>query len=238
MAVHLLEDWCKGKCIDPKKSFLVTRIPEGHNEETVASALQTFEGVKECKVNGIIFRREDNAYAALCELKVSVDTLQIPGEVEIENRAWKLITSSSYLSSSSEVEFLKKMTCFLEKEGKTMKDIPGLLGITPTISTPNIAVSPEVWTQAFGKALENVIHPHPESIPYWKLSLFSGGSVQIPGEEGFEKWFENASEMLQEWQVSDGEKRRCVIIESLRGPALDVIRTLKINCLKSVPQIV
>ncbi|CAM5113828.1 unnamed protein product [Eretmochelys imbricata] len=33
--------------------------------------------------------------------------------------------------------------------------------------------------------------------------------------------------MLQEWAVPDAQKRRC-LIESLGGPALDVIRTLKL----------
>ncbi|KAG6924265.1 paraneoplastic Ma antigen 1 [Chelydra serpentina] len=34
--------------------------------------------------------------------------------------------------------------------------------------------------------------------------------------------------MLQKWAISDAEKRRC-LVESLRGPALDVIRTLKLT---------
>ncbi|CAM5081834.1 unnamed protein product [Natator depressus] len=53
-----------------------------------------------------------------------------------------------------------------------------------------------------------------------KLRLFAG-------EEEFEPWLEHTTEMLQEWAVPDVEKPRC-LIESLRGPALDVICTLKL----------
>uniref|UniRef100_K7G7C2 CCHC-type domain-containing protein n=1 Tax=Pelodiscus sinensis TaxID=13735 RepID=K7G7C2_PELSI len=50
----------------------------------------------------------------------------------------------------------------------------------------------------------------------------------FPGEEEFEPWLEHTTEMLEHWAVPDREKRRC-LVDSLRGPALDVIRTLKLT---------
>nr|XP_048714495.1 paraneoplastic antigen Ma3-like [Caretta caretta] len=106
--------------------------------------------------------------------------------------------------------------------------MPGLLGLDPGVPTREAAPSPDEWVKALGQALEKVVPPHPESSPYRKLRLFSGGPTPIPGEEAFESWLEHTTEMLQEWAVPDAEKRRR-LVECLRGPALDVIRTLKLS---------
>nr|XP_048715732.1 uncharacterized protein LOC125640603 [Caretta caretta] len=106
--------------------------------------------------------------------------------------------------------------------------MPGLLGLDPGVPTREAAPSPDEWVKALGQALEKVVPPHPESSPYRKLRLFSGGPTPVPGEEAFESWLEHTTEMLQEWAVPDAEKRRR-LVECLRGPALDVIRTLKLS---------
>ncbi|CAM4528450.1 unnamed protein product [Lepidochelys olivacea] len=96
----------------------------------------------------------------------------------------------------------------------------GLLGPGSAASSSEAAASADDWTKALGQILEKVVLPHAESDSCRKLRLFAG-------EEEFEPWLEHTTEMLQEWAVPDAEKRRC-LIESLGGPALDVIRTLKL----------
>ncbi|XP_060794799.1 paraneoplastic antigen Ma1 homolog [Neoarius graeffei] len=52
--------------------------------------------------------------------------------------------------------------------------------------------------------------------------------VNAIGEEEYEGWMEQATQMLTEWQCSDAAKRQS-IIESSRGPAGDIVRFLKVN---------
>ncbi|XP_073214400.1 paraneoplastic antigen Ma1 homolog [Lepidochelys kempii] len=177
-----------------------------------------------------MFVRKDGDFAVLCELSSAVDPLQVQGTIAVEDGEWKVITTGNQPSPApaSEVEFLKKMSAFLGKEGKTLADMPGLLGLDPGVPPREAAPSPDEWVKALGQALEKVVPPHPESSPYRKLRLFSGGPTPVPGEEAFEPWLEHTTEMLQEWAVPEAEKRRR-LVECLRGPALDVIRTLKLS---------
>lgn len=74
--------------------------------------------------------------------------------------------------------------------------------------------------------------------------MFSGSDPPEPGEEEFESWLFHTTQMMKTWQVPDAEKRRR-LLESLRGPAFDVIRVLKINnpfitvaeCLQALEQV-
>uniref|UniRef100_A0A8C3F9R4 Paraneoplastic antigen Ma1 n=1 Tax=Chrysemys picta bellii TaxID=8478 RepID=A0A8C3F9R4_CHRPI len=208
MALHLLEDWCKGMSINPRNCLLVTGVPEVFDEGAIEPILRaSAEYLSKCKMRGGMFVREEGAFAVLCELPSAVDPLQVPGTITVEDGEWTLITTG---------------------KGKTLADMPGLLGLDPGVPHRETAPSPDEWVKALGQALEKVMPPHPESSPYHKLRLFSGGPTPIPGEEAFETWLEHTTEMLQEWVVPDAEKRRR-LVECLRGPALDVIRTLKLS---------
>uniref|UniRef100_A0A8C3H5Y1 Paraneoplastic antigen Ma-like C-terminal domain-containing protein n=1 Tax=Chrysemys picta bellii TaxID=8478 RepID=A0A8C3H5Y1_CHRPI len=96
----------------------------------------------------------------------------------------------------------------------------GLLDPGPAASSSGAAASANDWAKALGQILEKVVLSHATSNSCRELRLFAGA-------EEFEPWLEHTTEMLQEWAVPDAEKRRC-LIESLSGPALDVIRTLKL----------
>ncbi|CAM4562940.1 unnamed protein product [Caretta caretta] len=101
-----------------------------------------------------------------------------------------------------------------------MANMSGLLGPGSAASSSEAAASADDWTKALGQTLEKVVLSHAASNSCRKLRLFAG-------EEEFEPWLEHTTEMLQEWAIPDAEKRRR-LIESLGGPALDVIRTLKL----------
>uniref|UniRef100_A0A674INN3 Paraneoplastic antigen Ma-like C-terminal domain-containing protein n=1 Tax=Terrapene triunguis TaxID=2587831 RepID=A0A674INN3_9SAUR len=96
----------------------------------------------------------------------------------------------------------------------------GLLGSGPAASSSGAAASANDWAKALGQILEKVVLSQAMLNSCRELRLFAGA-------EEFEPWLEHTTEMLQEWAVPDAEKRRC-LIESLSGPALDVIRTLKL----------
>uniref|UniRef100_A0A8C0IPB0 Paraneoplastic antigen Ma-like C-terminal domain-containing protein n=1 Tax=Chelonoidis abingdonii TaxID=106734 RepID=A0A8C0IPB0_CHEAB len=214
MALHLLED------------LLLEAVDEGSIEPILRAST---EYLRKCKMRGRIFVTEEGAFTVLCELPLAVDPLQVPGTIAVEDDEWKVIITRSQPSPAPtpDGEFLKKMSAFLGKEGKTLADMLGLLGLKLEAPHRETAPSPDEGMKALRQALEKVMTP-PESSTYHKLRLFSGGPTPIPGEEAFEPWLEHTTEMLQEWAVPDAEERRR-LVECLRGPALDAIRTLKLD---------
>ncbi|XP_066577044.1 paraneoplastic antigen Ma1 homolog [Amia ocellicauda] len=63
---------------------------------------------------------------------------------------------------------------------------------------------------------------------YRKLRLFSGITLIPAGEEEYDVWVKQATQMIDEWQCADSVKRQR-IVESLKGPAADVVRFLKVG---------
>ncbi|XP_044073770.1 paraneoplastic antigen Ma1-like [Siniperca chuatsi] len=56
--------------------------------------------------------------------------------------------------------------------------------------------------------------------------MFSGMRPTPSGEEEYDAWAEQTTHMLEEWQCGDGIKKQR-IVDSLKGPAADIIRFLK-----------
>lgn len=232
-AVTLLEDWCKGMDLDPRKALLIVGIPVECSEieikETVKAGLQSL-----CtyRVLGRMFRREDNAKAIFLELADIVNFAMIPSEIPGKGGAWEVVVKPR----NSDDEFITRLNYFLKDEGRKMADVAKILGY----SSVTEGVEPEGSSQ-FKLA---VLQPLKESMWYRKLKVFSGNTFPGPGEENFEVWLEQVTEMMKMWQVSMVEKRRR-LLESLCGPALSVMRMLLANndsmtveqCLDALTQI-
>ncbi|XP_066105842.1 paraneoplastic antigen-like protein 5 [Saccopteryx bilineata] len=217
MAVALLEDWCKGMDLDPRKALLIVGIPmectEDEIKETVRASLQPL-----CpyKVLGRMFRREDNAKAVFIELGDTVNYATMPSKIPGKGGAWEVVVKPR----NPDDEFLNRLSYFLKDEGRRMVDVVRALGCsTPTEGREPEDVSP---------VKEIDLPPPKESTWYRKLKMFSGTASPGPGEENFEVWLEQVTEVMQMWQVSEVEKRRR-LLESLHGPALSVMRVLRAN---------
>ncbi|XP_034505943.1 paraneoplastic antigen Ma6E-like, partial [Ailuropoda melanoleuca] len=75
------------------------------------------------------------------------------------------------------------------------------------------------WTQQRNQAQQ----PVPENMAYGELRTFSGLEEPDQEEESFESWLDHANDMLYTWRhVSERERRR-QLVESLGGPALDLL---------------
>lgn len=75
------------------------------------------------------------------------------------------------------------------------------------------------WTRQWRQALQPVL----ETMGYEELRAFSGLGEPGGGEESFESWLDHANDMLYLWRhVSERERRRR-LVESLGGPALDLL---------------
>lgn len=67
-----------------------------------------------------------------------------------------------------------------------------------------------------------------ESYGYRRLRTFSGITPTPAGEESMEYWLEQATLMVKESALAEQEKRRR-ILECLRGPALEVVKSLRLS---------
>uniref|UniRef100_A0A674J8U9 CCHC-type domain-containing protein n=1 Tax=Terrapene triunguis TaxID=2587831 RepID=A0A674J8U9_9SAUR len=104
-------------------------------------------------------------------------------------------------------------------EKRTREELILALGGAPTPAAPSLVG----WAKELGNTLKDALRPLYESAPYKRLRSFSGVSPVPPGEEDYEAWRDFTVPLVQEWECSDAEKRKCVL-ESLRGPAIDLTR--------------
>uniref|UniRef100_A0A452IF00 Paraneoplastic antigen Ma-like N-terminal domain-containing protein n=1 Tax=Gopherus agassizii TaxID=38772 RepID=A0A452IF00_9SAUR len=72
MALHLLEDWCKGMNVDPRNCLLVMGVPEAFNEGSLESVLRPATGC---------LSKEDGAFAVLCEFPLNCIRLGLFSQV-------------------------------------------------------------------------------------------------------------------------------------------------------------
>lgn len=233
MAVTLLEDWCKGMDLDPQKALLIVGIPvectEDEIKHTVRAGLQPFYPYK---VLGIMFRREDNAKAVFIQLGDTINYATIPSQIPGKGSTWEVVVKPH----NPDEEFINRLSYFLKDEGRRMVDVAKALGYSPPTETKE--------PQNISPVEPIVLQPLKENIWYQKLKMFSGTAFPSPGEEHFEVWLEHVTEMMQMWQVPEVEKRRR-LLESLHGPALSIMRVLRVNndsltveqCLDALKQI-
>uniref|UniRef100_A0A8C5WFB5 Paraneoplastic antigen Ma-like C-terminal domain-containing protein n=1 Tax=Leptobrachium leishanense TaxID=445787 RepID=A0A8C5WFB5_9ANUR len=69
--------------------------------------------------------------------------------------------------------------------------------------------------------------PH-TNFGYRRLRNFTGNEPTPAGEETFEEWVEQAMQALDEWDVPEAQKKQR-ITESLKGPASEAVRNLKLS---------
>ncbi|XP_013006939.2 paraneoplastic antigen-like protein 5 [Cavia porcellus] len=218
MAVVLLEDWCKGMDLDPRKALLIVGIPvecsEAEIKETVQEGLYPLSMYR---IVGRMFRREDNAKAVLIELADTVNYATIPSCIPGKGGSWEVVVKPR----TEDEEFLSRLNYFLKDEGRKIEDVARVLGCRGfSVEDEDVGTS--------GPVSSLPVHPVKESLWYRKLKVFSGSPSPGSGEEPFEAWLEHVTELMQVWQVSEAEKRRR-LLESLRGSALATMRVLRAN---------
>ncbi|XP_057575315.1 paraneoplastic antigen-like protein 5 [Hippopotamus amphibius kiboko] len=233
MAVTLLEVWCKGMDVDPRKALLIVGIPMDCSEAEIKETLKAgLRPLCAYKVLGRIFRKEDNAKAALIELADTVNYATIPSQIPGKGGAWEVVVKPR----NPDAEFINRLNYFLKDEGRRMVDVAKVLGYSTHLEG--------VKLEDLAQVKSPVVQPLNDSTWYRKLKVFSGNASPGPGEEKFEIWLEQVTEMMQMWQVSEAEKQRR-LLESLRGSALSILRVLRANndsmtveqCLDALKQI-
>ncbi len=220
-----LADWCKEAGIDLAHSLLLTSVPRSteiaHIEE-VAESVKAFGRVRvrdtRCGVS-------PTTLLVLCECREVVDPTRCPIELKpTDDETWMIITGVERVPTSAvPAGFADKLSQFLQGEGKSMTDLQALF--PPLSASPS---SPESIIRAVGEILEKTVRPPSDSNAYRRLRTFSGMVPTPTGEETMEHWMEQAKMMITECECSEKEKRRR-IVESLKGPALEIIKAVRMS---------
>ncbi|KAK7884084.1 hypothetical protein WMY93_027207 [Mugilogobius chulae] len=135
---------------------------------------------------------------------------------------WPLVTA--FNTPTSEDDFSVKLKALLQAEGKSLDDVQALF----TESQPPAPSSAESLIRAVTDLLDKTSKPASESGGYRRLRIFSGIVPTPAGEEQFDHWLEQAYLMVEESDGSDKDKRRR-IMESLKGPALELIKAIRLS---------
>uniref|UniRef100_A0A8C8ZM05 Modulator of apoptosis 1 n=1 Tax=Prolemur simus TaxID=1328070 RepID=A0A8C8ZM05_PROSS len=241
MTLRLLEDWCRGMDMNPRKALLIAGIPQTCGVAEIEEALRAgLAPLGEYRLLGRMFRREENRNVALVGLTEETVHALVPKEIPGKGGIWRVI----FKPPDPDNEFLSRLNEFLEGEGMTVSELTRALGYENDPFDLDQDMIPEMRAPMLAQALDEALQPALQYLNYKKLRVFSGRDPPEAEEEEFGPWLFHTTQMMKAWQVSDAEKRRR-LLESLRGPALDVIRVLKISnplitvreCLQALEQV-
>ncbi|KAM9314902.1 paraneoplastic antigen Ma1 homolog [Pholidichthys leucotaenia] len=167
----------------------------------------------------------------LCETCNKVEPSQASPELlpSSAESPWKLTLIIENTDNRPD-EFSTKLVSLLASEGKTLADIELLLTQAKTVRSEDTSSI----ISAVGDLLEKV-RPPQENNAFCSLHVFSGVSPTPAGEDILDTWLEQALLMLDESDCSSKEKRKR-IVESLKGPALEIIQAICCNDFGATPQ--
>ncbi|XP_025763376.1 uncharacterized protein LOC112847002 [Oreochromis niloticus] len=214
-----LANWCRGEGLDQAHAILVIGVSEEEEISTVEETLEQVKTLGKVRVRGKMFDANNQTLTMLCECREEVDPTKVPPEVISfkEGSKWKIVVAEQETNSDL---FTEKLDRFLRDEGKTLEDVKRLCD--PSTSWNS---NPESIIRAVGDVLQS--KPH-ESNLYRRFRIFSGVHPTPPGEDNLDSWLEQVKFMTDEYECSDKEKRRR-IIESLKGPALEIIQAVRMS---------
>uniref|UniRef100_A0A3P9DR78 CCHC-type domain-containing protein n=1 Tax=Maylandia zebra TaxID=106582 RepID=A0A3P9DR78_9CICH len=211
-----IEAWCKRKQLAYGHAVVLSDVDPDVTDAVLLSALSQ---VKVFGKSEIVDRCLDVASKTqLVLIKTSTDLKNqtVPDVVGLPGEAgpWPAHVLTAPAEND---EFQSKLMSFLNAEGKTLTDVGGLL-----------QPSPLDVIHAISSLVDKCNATSVDSQSYRKLRMFSGVKPTPNGEEEYDAWAEQTTHLLDEWQCSDNIKKQR-IVESLKGPAADIVRFLRVQ---------
>ncbi|XP_051973265.1 paraneoplastic antigen Ma1 homolog [Xyrauchen texanus] len=177
-------------------------IPEDVANAQVEDDLGTIKALGRVRVRGRTISLKLDSHRVLCESKEMVDPSKVLPELlpEGKTKSWRIVIASESHAPPSPLKSLLEET---QESG-----------------------SAESIIRAVGDLLTKMGKPSGENSSYRRLRVFSGTVPTPVGEESLEHWLEHAHLMVEESECSNKEQRRR-IMESLKGPALAVVKAVR-----------
>ncbi|KAK0134504.1 Paraneoplastic antigen Ma2 [Merluccius polli] len=218
-----LLQWCRSEGIDLKHAILVIGVSEDLGVGQIEDVLHTVRCWGRVRVRGRKFSSEAGGLLVLCECKEELVSSWVPPEVRPadSDAVWEIVKAEE--TPAAPDDFSEKLKIFLATEGKSVADLKGFC----TPSVPPGGTSDAVL-QSLADAISRANKGPTESHSYRRLRIFSGIIPTPAGEESLDYWLEQATLMVQESEWTEQEKKRR-ISESLRGLALEVVKSLRLS---------
>lgn len=204
--LQVVELWSQQINLDPGKYFILTKVPIDVSEDIISEVLNTVKVFGCAKIRG---RRGDNTGSqmfVLVETSLEIDTDTVPPEVGIPGEVgpWGVHVPSVEVVPEGVVpdgDFQEKLVSWLSQEGKSLEDVK------PILSTDKMSNVGGDLVQALDRLVERCNQAPVESLSYRKLRVFSGQQPIPPGEEDYDSWMEQATQMVSEWQCTESSKK-------------------------------
>nr|XP_020007378.1 paraneoplastic antigen-like protein 6B [Castor canadensis] len=234
MARAMLQDWCRWMGANEQRSLLILGIPEDCPEDAFQEAVQAaLWPVGRYRVLGKMFRKELGARVALVEFAEYLNRSLIPRQIPGHGGPWTVI----FLPQAPDAELQDSPDFPAQPQGQAVAGAVGETGATGAVGVAGAAgeagtageegafeaaggtLGAGGWSRQWSQALQPVL----ETMAYQELRTFSG--TQEPGREAesFESWLDHANDMLYLWRHISERERRRRLVESLSGPALDLM---------------
>ncbi|XP_027133009.1 paraneoplastic antigen Ma1 homolog [Larimichthys crocea] len=222
-----LVNWCRGEGLDVKHALLLHGVPEDTSVAEIEETVGTVKALGKVRVRGKMFHSQQQALMVLVECREEVDINKVPPQLMLTTggKALGTVNTVAYMEApkiSQADDFTEKLFTLLQNEGKTLEDIQRLCSHREEETS-----DPESIIRAVGEIMGRN-SKQPNSHAYRRLRTFSGISPTPAGEECFDTWMEQATILVEESGCSEKEKRRR-ILESLRGPTLDIIQAVRMT---------
>lgn len=216
--MSLLGNWCKGEGLEPSHSIVVKLVPSETTREQIEETLTTIKALGRVRIRGRMFDPQSQSLMVLCECSERVNMKAIPLDVVPVGggEPWTL-----HGPTESEET-----------------DIEGGFSPTEQESSPSDTIqgnSAESIIRAVGDLLIKTMRPNQESNVFRRLRTYSGTTPTPAGEENLDTWMEQAYLMVEECDCGPREKRKR-IVESLKGPALEIAQAVRSNDPSATPE--
>ncbi|KAK0150435.1 Paraneoplastic antigen Ma2 [Merluccius polli] len=217
-----LLQWCRSEGIDLKHAILVIGVSEDLGVGQIEDVLHTVRCWGRVRVRGRKFSSEAGGLLVLCECKEEFVSSWVPPEVRPadSDAVWEIVKAEE--TPAAPDDFSEKLKIFLAAEGKSVADLKGFCTPVPPGGTSDAVL------QSLADAISRANKGPTESHSYRRLRIFSGIIPTPAGEESLDYWLEQATLMVQESEWTEQEKKRR-ISESLRGLALEVVKSLRLS---------
>lgn len=223
--VDELRGWCRGEMLNEAHALMVI-VPEEIDITQIEETLQSVKCLGRVRVRGRMYNSRLDSLTVLCECKEVVDPSKVPPDILPTGGtvAWPIVMATRSPVSPGAPAGAKQNNSSTVGNDSNVQE---LLGSNDG--------SAESIIRAVGDLLSKIEKPVSDSSSYRRLRVFSGTVPTPAGEEPLEHWLEQARLMVEESDCSDKEKRRR-IMESLRGPALAIVKAARLTTVDLKPE--
>lgn len=215
--------WCREKQLAINRAFVLSNVTEDMSDEVLLETLTYVKAFGKIRLHGRCSYSADKKQYVLVEISNNLNEIAVPSVVGIpgELGPWPVHVVSQVTSPVEREgeDFQAKLLSFLRHEGKTVADVKGLVSPSGADLNTELVI-------AISSLVEKCNNVPSETQSYRKLRMFSGVKPTPSGEEEYDAWAEQTTHFLEEWQGTNNVKKQR-IIESLKGPAADIVRFFK-----------